>query len=206
MKALLTLRRFLALTSAFMAVTLILAPRSFAVPAAPGVFSISQPDGTLINANARGDEHLNWMETTQGHTIAKGADGNWYYATTPASGIAADGPPASAVNGVDVGLLLTNVRADQPPLADLPKHLTPPRRPSTMMGPTMGDGQAIAPTPVGPHAGKLLIIMVDFTNKTGTYTAANFGSFFSSVATYYNTVSNGNVTLTAASETSISTH
>lgn len=52
---------------------------SFAVPAAPDVFELEQPNGTVINARNKGDERNNWVETADGYTIDKGEDGCWYY-------------------------------------------------------------------------------------------------------------------------------
>ena len=201
MNSLSILRKLFALTVAFMAMLLVTATMAFAAPAAPGVFTVKQADGTVVKTIAIGDEHQSWMETEQGHTIAKGVDGNWYYAADPTSGVHASGPRAKMAGGVNVELSLTNVRAENPPLANLPKHIKPPKLSSPLMAPMFGAPSIASAPPVGPHSGNMLILMVDFTDRAGTYTATDFSGFFNSVATYYNTVSNGNVTLTSSAET-----
>ncbi len=60
-------------------VTLAGASPTWAVPA-PGVLrTIEQPDGHSFVAAQRGDEHVSWVETETGHTVARGEDGFWYY-------------------------------------------------------------------------------------------------------------------------------
>jgi len=73
------------------------------VQAAPGIFSLSQPDGSKIDVYARGDERVSWMETTEGYSISRSTDGYWYY--------------------VSGDLILTNVKANLPPPKNLVKHI-----------------------------------------------------------------------------------
>lgn len=92
----------------------------FAAPAAPGIFYLSQPDGSKISVHARGDERFSWMETTEGYSIEKATNGLWYYVS---DGSTLSGPvPENKWNG----FVLTNVQAHLPPPETLPKHIRPP--------------------------------------------------------------------------------
>lgn len=53
---------------------------ALAVPALPKPITVTQPDGTRITIQLRGDEHLNWAETTDGFTLLRNADGFWTFA------------------------------------------------------------------------------------------------------------------------------
>lgn len=75
---------------------------SYAVPAAGIIEEISQPDGSPFKAQLQGDEFINWVQTPDGYTIARGRDGYWFYV----SGYDADNNP-----------ILTDVPAHQPPPA-----------------------------------------------------------------------------------------
>lgn len=44
---------------------------AMAVPAAPDLSVVSQPDGTEIEVYVKGDEWQNWVETPKGHTVAR---------------------------------------------------------------------------------------------------------------------------------------
>ncbi|MDD2524241.1 MAG: M6 family metalloprotease domain-containing protein [Endomicrobiia bacterium] len=53
----------------------------FAVPANPNPIKITQPDGTNITIQARGDEFYHWDETSEGYTILKDTETKfWTYA------------------------------------------------------------------------------------------------------------------------------
>ncbi|MDD5102302.1 MAG: M6 family metalloprotease domain-containing protein [Endomicrobiaceae bacterium] len=53
----------------------------FAVPANPNPIKITQPDGTNITIQARGDEFYHWNETSDGYTILKDTETKfWTYA------------------------------------------------------------------------------------------------------------------------------
>lgn len=53
---------------------------AFAVPALPTPITVVQPDGTKITIQLRGDEHLNWAETTDGFTLLRDKNGFWTFA------------------------------------------------------------------------------------------------------------------------------
>ena len=52
----------------------------FAVPAYSGLIEFRQPDGTIIHIHLKGDEKMNWAETTDGFTILVTKDGEYQYA------------------------------------------------------------------------------------------------------------------------------
>ena len=54
-------------------------------PAAATKFEMTQPDGTTFMVVQRGDEHANWIETLEGHTVIEVED-TWYYAESDGDG------------------------------------------------------------------------------------------------------------------------
>lgn len=51
-----------------------------AVPALPHPIVVTQPDGTQVTICLRGDERINWAETTDGYTLLKDPKGYWAFA------------------------------------------------------------------------------------------------------------------------------
>lgn len=65
---------------------LVCASRVAAVSAFPKPVTLTQPDGSSVTVIQRGDEHLHWLETTDGITLMRNSKGYLTYATTDASG------------------------------------------------------------------------------------------------------------------------
>lgn len=59
---------------------------SLAVQADPGIFTLTQPDGTTFSARQFGDEWQHRVETTEGYTIIPNQQGYWTYAVQDAAG------------------------------------------------------------------------------------------------------------------------
>lgn len=58
---------------------LLLTTASFAIPARPGIWrTITLTDGTQVQAQLQGDEHLNYYEDAEGNTYIENADGTFY--------------------------------------------------------------------------------------------------------------------------------
>lgn len=57
-----------------------------AVPAAPVVVTLTQPDGATLQARPYGDERANGLETLDGHTVVQDGDGTWTYAVEDGKG------------------------------------------------------------------------------------------------------------------------
>lgn len=58
---------------------LLLTTASFAIPARPGIWrTITLTDGTQVQAQLQGDEHLNYYEDAEGNTYTENADGTFY--------------------------------------------------------------------------------------------------------------------------------
>ncbi|MBW6478794.1 MAG: M6 family metalloprotease domain-containing protein [Bacteroidales bacterium] len=81
-----------------------------AVPAYPGLVEFRQPDGTIIHIFLKGDEKINWAETTDGYTILVTKDGEYQYAIKDAnddlifSGISVS--PANNRTSEEIALLM----------------------------------------------------------------------------------------------------
>lgn len=61
-------------------------------------YSVTQPDGTVIECYASGDEFFNWLHDEDGYTIIAGADGFYYYGKELNGFVV---PTAYKVNSVD---------------------------------------------------------------------------------------------------------
>ncbi len=61
---------------------------AIAVPAKPGWHTIAQSDGTVLKVQARGNAFNNAIFTTDGLTVARGVDGDYYY-TSSVTGLTA---------------------------------------------------------------------------------------------------------------------
>tara|TARA_Y100000994_G_C15545895_1_gene381978 strand:- start:20 stop:724 length:705 start_codon:yes stop_codon:yes gene_type:complete len=82
----------------------------WATNAYPGIITIQQPDGSLVECYVKGDENANWHEDLDGYSITKNESGFWVYAES-----------------VDGNFLVPGDRIfgqDLPPL-NVKKHLKP---------------------------------------------------------------------------------
>ncbi|MCL2039159.1 MAG: M6 family metalloprotease domain-containing protein [Bacteroidetes bacterium] len=60
--------------------------KTLAVPATPELVTITQPDGSKIEVYIRGDENINWFESTDQFTLLRNEAGFIVYATKNANG------------------------------------------------------------------------------------------------------------------------
>ena len=175
-------------TVAMVALSVLMITPAQAVPAAPTVFTLTQPNGQSFRAKLVGDEWNNQIETKQGFTIKKDSrTGFWEYAERGARG----------------RLVLSGqrVRVDAP--THLSKHLRPAvryRAPNPSQASARGGvGQQSAPNTGTQHE---LVILVDFANQASSTAAADwYNRFFGpteSVADYYDEVSYGQLTISPA--------
>ena len=81
----------------------------FAVNAMPGLITVQQPDGTLIECFIHGDEWASWHETPEGWSITKNENGIWMYAEDIAGRF----------------LIPGNIMVGQQPPTNIEKHLKP---------------------------------------------------------------------------------
>jgi M6 family metalloprotease-like protein len=160
-----------------------------AAPAAPIDIEIVQPDGSTFIARQWGDEWQNGFETKAGHTILQNSSGWWVYALSDEDGSLA---PAVQAN-IDPMVVGT---ADP---VNLPLHI----RPQGSFVPSDALQTSINTPNIG--AQPTLVLLASFSDRQGTYTAANFASSIfgatNSVKDYYLDASFNNLTLSPATET-----
>ncbi|KJU87798.1 secreted protein containing C-type lectin domain protein [Candidatus Magnetobacterium bavaricum] len=164
------------------------------------VFELKQPDGSIIMVVNRGDESLSWLETTKGYTIEKGNDGYWYYVTE---------------YNTSSKPVLSLMRAHEEPVG-LSKHIRIRMSKENIKAQKEKAQRSMEEAPRGEFTGNVLYILVQFRpdrdeeqDTLGTYTETDYANKLSnnntadprSVAHYYNTVSNGYVTVRPARET-----
>lgn len=174
---------------------------SLAMPAAPDLQEIRQPDGKIFKARLKGDEWNNSVETEDGYSVDRKGKGHWYFIDR----FDGDNP------------ILTKVKAHEKPPSRLKKHLRKPHKirqkvrgavsPGTRTPGLITSPPVIPETaglaPAGPFTGSVLYILVEFSNRQHTYTADEFaGSVSNSIHDYYNDASYGNVIITPAVESS----
>jgi M6 family metalloprotease-like protein len=177
---------------------------AFAVPAAPEIHTLQQPDGGVFTARQWGDErHAGW-ETEDGFTVLFDAELDaWTFAESDGHG----------------NLISSGRRADRElPPARLDKRLRPQSRPgkerpappllrrnaapSTATSDTQAPAGAALPAgaPPAQETGYLPVILVNFSDTTPTYTTQNFSDLLFGTGTwsmkdYYEEVSSGRFTV-----------
>ena len=173
---------------------------SLAVPVAPILHTMSQPDGMTIQARQWGDENISGWETEDGYSIVfDTAINGWAY----------------AIHGADGNLVTSSmvVGIDSPP--DVPKRIRPigqviykkmlTRETRAMdnqlqYSPTdISEPQGVVP-PTG--TGNIPVILINFNNTTTITTPAQFDTLLfaygnNSMRDYYNEVSYGAFTVSA---------
>jgi M6 family metalloprotease-like protein len=134
-----------------------------AIPALDTPFTLTQPNGTVLTARQGGDEWRNWI-SHEGVLIIRDADGWWRYGRIEGGALAAtaaraavESPPEDAATTGDAGRLARGP-------AQSPK------------------GSRWAPAGAHKAAEYALIILVEFSDRTLTYTSESDWSnwFFSS--------------------------
>jgi M6 family metalloprotease-like protein len=179
-------RKILISCLALLSASLLLGGIAYAVPAAPVIHTLNQPDGSSFEARQWGDEWCHGWETLDGYSILFDEDlVSWTYATY----------------GID-GSLISSLRVvgrDTPP-GEVSKNIRPKGQ-ARMMIPPKGLSwelsteirQGIVP-PTG--TANIPVILINFSNTTTTYTVTNFntllfGTANNSMKDYYEEVSYG---------------
>ncbi|KJU83280.1 M6 family metalloprotease domain-containing protein [Candidatus Magnetobacterium bavaricum] len=159
---------------------------SFAVPANDAIIYEKQSDGSIIKVHIRGDEWLNWVETTEGYTVARGGNGDWYYVID----YDANNQP-----------VVSSIRAQEPPSGLIKKNIIPLRHADK--SPVKRNKKEMFAGPKGKFNGKVLFILAEFTDREHVFEASAFANILASkISGYYYRASHGKVSLSPAEETS----
>lgn len=178
------------LAGLFLAVSL----PAMAVPAKPGFVKITQPDGTVIEAEITGDEHFHFYQTPGGEILLPGTDGYLCRAAVNSAGelVTAGRPTGEATSGPEARAIRAAAAARRIAVIDgtaSPRRIAPGRIQKTF--PTTGEVKG-------------LIIMAEFEdvkfsskstrelyerkmNEPGFSDESTFGSVYD----YFVTQSNG---------------
>ncbi len=154
---------------------------ALAVPALPLPITVTQLDGTKITIQLRGDEHLNWAETTDGFTLLRDAKGFWTFAEKNVQGqlVASDirycGSSADAIaKGLTPRLRFSTEQvkeAMQKPLSNaFNKNTT-----ATKLTKSVDKSQFMVDGTF-PSTGKrkLLVLLVNYSDTKNTYPQKEF--------------------------------
>jgi M6 family metalloprotease-like protein len=160
-----------------------------AIPLAGDSIKLTQPDGRTFIAQPGGDEWFNWVGC-EGHLLMPNPEGWWTYATLQQESLQA----SSARVGLDQPLPGTLT------LADLPALAANVKRPPEAFAARQQTKSRVSTEPV-------LVVLVGFQDRSLTtpdswWSNLFFGSTGATVAEYFGEVSNGNLQLTPANETS----
>lgn len=175
-------------------ITMLFSIKAYAVPAAPFVVELSQPDGTVFWAVQWGDENLSGWETAEGYSIVFDNFLNrWTY----------------VVRGSDGSLISSGrvVGVDSPP--DVPLMMRPEGLPMVLKRLTRelrgaeGGPMAIpAPQLVVPPTGtgQIPVLLINYADRTFTHTTTQFNTLLfgtgnNSMKDYYSEISYGAFTV-----------
>lgn len=147
---------------------------AYAVPAAPGLRTITQPDGTKVTVKLAGDEFLHFTTTADGYTVERNADGYFVYVQkvdgeiSRTSVVAHDAANRSAQELQLIESLPKNIVADKA-VADANASRSEAR--------TGIKGKSVSATPKGAQYDysnfRGLVILVEFTDRKFSRTNAN---------------------------------
>ncbi len=175
----------------------LLTSHASASPAAPVQYILTQPDGSTFIAHTWGDEWNNGIETIEGYSVLRMANGWWAYAEPQE-----DGTLAPAMDGTRP--MLVGVQS--------PAGLVPHARPGSLQSSPRwaGSSQENLPgreSPRAPTAGamKTLVLLASFNDRSETYSAASFQELVfstgaSSLRNYFREVSYDIVDIQPAAE------
>jgi M6 family metalloprotease-like protein len=156
---------------------------------------VTQPDGTILNCYATGDEYYNWMHDAEGYTIIQDQTSGFYvYADLVAGKLVPTTHIPGKVDPKTVGL--------EPNLNITPEEVLAIR--SAFPKPANADG---GPDPSAPTIGTINNLMVfirfsgesEFTDTVASYSAMlnNTTAGASSVRNYFNEVSYNQLTISS---------
>ena len=144
---------------------------SWARPGWQKPVAVPQPDGTTVTLLMHGDEFMNFMTTTDGYTVVKGADGFYHYADKRDGQLVPTGVVArDAADRTDSQLqfLATRQRYMRPEMT--PSQIQLKEDASRLYTATVWDGSRKAPAKV--LGGRIdyskfkgLVILVEFTDR-----------------------------------------
>lgn len=171
----------------------------YAVKAHPQPRRYTQPNGEIITIKIKGDEHCNWVTTTDDYRIAVNKEGYFVYI----SNLKSSEPLPSNIIAHDVD---KRSSSEQKYLSTIKKEvgvkeLIANKKNSNLKSKTLKASSAYFPTS-GPR--KNILILANFNNKTETFTQANILSMMNatnygdigSFKDYYIENSSGNLTIT----------
>ncbi|GAB2529358.1 M6 family metalloprotease domain-containing protein [Simplicispira piscis] len=191
-----------------------IANSTWAGPASPDILTIEQPDGAIKLIN-KGDEYQGWTETINGYTVIQNASGNFEYAERAANG-------SLVPSGILIAPARELLNQGAPNSIPFEKSLRPPRRTdierqnaddrNSLRPSTSTQGPVSGPWTPYPASGtrKLLVILVEFSNRTLATTPNDWYSTLfdtttnaKSVVNYYKENSFGKLTIYPAEHTQV---
>jgi M6 family metalloprotease-like protein len=201
----------LLLTLTAMLITLLLVSTvASAAPAYNGERQYAQPTGESFTASLGGDEWFNYLATSDGYLVENGSDSYWYYTLADADGLVSpsaaryliDAAPQSALTTDDIGWLREKKLSTYPAES---MNMAP------QMAPQYGPQQVEFLNKPADNQ-PILVLLVSFDDQTGANVdtpisdtpinwAAKFFGAADSVKSYYEEVSNGQLTFIPAGET-----
>ena len=173
-----------------------------AVPAAPVLHTLSQPDGTTFRARQWGDENLHGWETEEGFTVVRDERLNrWTYAEHAADGRLISTSRLAGKDKLPAGLS-KRIRPRGAALQEIEmKRLSRELQPQSLAPQGLSDASLqFVVSPSG--AGNIPVILINFNNTPTSYTPSDFNTLLFGTASfsmkdYYTEVSYGAFTVSA---------
>jgi M6 family metalloprotease-like protein len=156
----------------FMLVTLLMAVKTMAVPAQPGIIEFEQPNGYVLNITLHGDEYVHWAKTLDGYTVLQNEEGYYVYA------IKSDDNSLKLSNQIAHNLS-DRLFQETAFLATLSKDLRFSRKQIEEAFEKWGGKKNIAKRGGFPTTGtnNLIMILANFADTQTTYTQADFEDY-----------------------------
>ena len=148
-----------------------------ATPPAPYSIKVTQPNGSQLEIIGRGDEHRNWMETTDGYSVVKTGSGVYEYAILEQGRLVGSGIPAQNIKQRNPFLIGR--------LSQIPKGLAPSpklsKKQHSLLLPQQGGRIArLGGKGTTPPSGnvKLLAILIEYPDLKHRYEKESFEKLF----------------------------
>lgn len=188
----------------FLTLFYLICSSSHAMVGAEVPIEYAEPDGTIVTARVFGTESFNWMQSNDDYVIKRGKDKYWYLVETVKENKLSIG--TTRYKNRNLGRSNAGLRG-----ADMRRKMQEYRQSqSHSQSESNASSEDISSAPHGSPAGvsaaaaniPMMYILVEFNDRSATYTEMEFSDSLQDMATYFDVNSNGRTSLVPAIESS----